>query len=78
MEAEIFLEKLRSSIERQRELVQFAQEGKFDKSLCFLSPEAARVSFGLGIEHVVCSDSPHAWAPCKLVVPLSSSSSLHT
>jgi predicted glycosyltransferase len=65
------LEKLRSSIERQRELVQFVHEGKFGKSLCFLSPEAARVSFGLGIEHYVCSDSPHAWAPCRLAVPLS-------
>ena len=65
------LEKLRSSIERQRELVGFLSKQKFDLSLSYLSPEAARVSFGLGIKHYVSSDSPHAWAPCRLAVPLS-------
>ena len=65
------LGKLRSSIERQKELVEFVSRGKFDMSLSYLSPEAARVSFGLGMKHYICSDSPHAWAPCKLAAPLS-------
>jgi uncharacterized protein len=67
------LQKLRASIERQNELISFVSKNSFDSSLCFLSPEAARVSFGLGLTHHVCSDSPHANAPCRLAVPLSSS-----
>lgn len=65
-------EKLRASIERQKLLASFA-ESNFDFSFSFLSPEAARVSFGLGLKHYSCSDSPHASAPSRLVVPLSRS-----
>ena len=64
-------EKLRASVERQRLLIPFVSKSDFDYSLCFLSPEASRVSFGLGIKHYVCSDSPHANAPSRLSVPLS-------
>ena len=64
-------EKLVASVARESDLIEFASETKFDYSFSFLSPEAARVSFGLGIPHILCSDSPHAWAPSKLVVPLS-------
>ncbi len=63
-------EKLRASIERQNLLIKFAQSN-FDFSFSFLSPETARVSFGLGMKHYACSDSPHANAPSRLVVPLS-------
>lgn len=63
-------EKLRASIERQNLLLRFA-ESEFDFSFSFLSPEAARVSFGLAVKHYVCSDSPHSNAPSRLVVPLS-------
>ncbi len=68
----LLVEKLKSSIERQRELVEFVSENDFDLSLSYLSPEAARVSFGLGIKHYVASDSPHSNAPSRLAVPLSS------
>ena len=64
-------EKLRASVERQKLLIPLASKSSFDYSLCFLSPEAARVSFGLGIKHYVCSDSPHANAPSRLAIPLS-------
>jgi predicted glycosyltransferase len=62
--------KLTASIERMRDLVPFVMENGFDTSLSFISPEAARVSFGLGLKHFICSDSPHAVAPSKLAVPL--------
>jgi uncharacterized protein len=64
-------EKLRASVERQRQLIPFVSKSGFDYSLCFLSPEASRVSFGLGIKHYICSDSPHSNAPSRLCVPLS-------
>lgn len=64
------VEKLRSSVQRTEELISFAK-GEFDYSLSYLSPEAARVGFGLGLKHYVCSDSPHSNAPCRLAVPLS-------
>ncbi len=64
-------DKLRASVEREKLLIQFASHSSFDYSLSFLSPEAARVSFGLGLTHYLCSDSPHANAPSRLAVPLS-------
>jgi uncharacterized protein len=66
-------EKLRASIARQSELVSFATKNDFDASFSYISPEAARVSFGLGIPHYICSDSPHSNAPSRLAVPLSES-----
>lgn len=66
------LQKLRASVSRENELIDFATKGQFDLSFSFISPEAARVSFGLGISHYICSDSPHARAPSRLAVPLSS------
>ena len=65
-------EKLLASVEREKLLIPFVSRSDFDYSLCFLSPEAARVSFGLGMRHYICSDSPHANAPSRLAVPLSS------
>lgn len=64
------LGKLKASIERMDELVPFVLRENPDCSFSFISPEAARVSFGLGIAHFISSDSPHAQAPCKLAVPL--------
>jgi uncharacterized protein len=64
------IEKLRASIQRQQLLIPFVSENSIDFSLSFISPEAARVSFGLGMRHFICSDSPHATAPCRLAVPL--------
>jgi len=63
-------EKLRASVEREELLIPLVKSS-FDFSLSFLSPEAARVAFGLGMKHYICSDSPHANAPSRLCVPLS-------
>jgi len=65
------ISKLKASVERENELISFAQDSDFDSSFSFISPEAARVSFGLGLPHFISSDSPHASAPSKLAVPLS-------
>ncbi|MHB1907396.1 MAG: DUF354 domain-containing protein [Nitrososphaerales archaeon] len=62
--------KLRASIERMESLASFASIGNYDASFSFISPEASRVSFGLGIKHYVCSDSPHASAASRLTIPL--------
>jgi predicted glycosyltransferase len=66
-------EKLKASLEREIELYNYVKEHDFDCSLSFISPEAARVSFGLGIPHYISSDSPHAKAACRLAVPLARS-----
>jgi hypothetical protein len=41
-----------------------------DIVISFCSPEAARISFGLGIKHVAFCDSPHADAVMRLTLPL--------
>jgi uncharacterized protein len=65
--------KLVASIDRMHALVPYVTSLRPDSSISFISPEAARVSFGLGLPHFICSDSPHAVAPCKLAIPLSRS-----
>jgi predicted glycosyltransferase len=67
------IEKLRASVDRQKDLIPFVKKSDFDLSLSYISPEAARVSFGIGLKHFICSDSPHASAPSRLAVPLCSS-----
>ncbi|MGI0084413.1 MAG: DUF354 domain-containing protein, partial [Nitrososphaerales archaeon] len=64
------LEKLMASVERERELASFVLKNAFDASFSYISPEAARISFGIGLCHYICSDSPHASAPARLAVPL--------
>ena len=41
-----------------------------DLVISYGSPEAARISFGLGIKHIMFCDSPHANAVMKLTLPL--------
>ena len=41
-----------------------------DLAVSFSSPEASRVSFGLGVDHIGFNDSPHAEAVARLSVPL--------
>ena len=41
-----------------------------DIVISFCSPEAARISFGLGIKHIAFCDSPHAEAVMRLTIPL--------
>ncbi len=65
-------EKLVQSVRRMLELSNLINDLKPDVSISFGSPEAARVSFGLGIPHLLICDSPHSIFVCKLTVPLSS------
>ncbi|MDA4130077.1 MAG: DUF354 domain-containing protein [Thaumarchaeota archaeon] len=67
------IDKLSASIDRQKDLIPFVRKSDFDLSFSFISPEAARVSFGIGLKHFICSDSPHATAPSRLAVPLCTS-----
>ncbi len=63
-------EKLSASTERAFLLSSIINSFNPDLTVSFSSPEAARVSFGLGIKHYVFNDSPHATAVAKLTIPL--------
>jgi len=63
--------KLLASISRMKKLIRIVEEEKPDLAISFTSPDAARVSYGLGIKHVSVSDTPHAEAASKLSIPLS-------
>jgi hypothetical protein len=62
--------KLRASIDRMEKLSRKIDNFSPDIVISFCSPEAARVSFGLGIKHVAFCDSPHASAVMRLTLPL--------
>ena len=62
--------KLKASIERIEKLSKKINKFKPDVVISFGSPEAARISFGLGIKHVMFCDSPHANAVMRLTLPL--------
>ena len=62
--------KLKASIERIEKLSKKIMKFKPDLVISFGSPEAARISFGLGIKHVMFCDSPHANAVMRLTLPL--------
>ena len=64
-------DKLISSLRRSLELVDIVLEKEPDIAISFTSPDATRVSFGLGIPHIACSDTPHADAVSRLSLPLS-------
>jgi hypothetical protein len=63
-------DKLNASLQRTLLLTDRIQRFKPDLTISFCSPEAARVSFGLGIRHIAFCDSPHAEAVMRLSVPL--------
>jgi hypothetical protein len=63
--------KLLASTRRIQELVHVFEEYSPDLTIAHSSPEMARASYGLGIPHVLMSDSPHAEAVARLTVPLS-------
>ena len=72
-------EKLRASASRVARLQRFIEGyggsgssngGGADLTISFCSPEAARVSYGLGINHVAFFDSPHIIPQMRLAVPL--------
>jgi len=62
--------KLDSSIQRMDHLLDAIVKFSPDLTVSFCSPEAARISYGIGIKHVAFSDSPHAEAVMRLSVPL--------
>ena len=63
-------DKLNASLHRSKSLSLRIKQFSPDIAVSFCSPEAARVSYGLGISHICFSDSPHATAVMRLVVPL--------
>jgi len=63
-------DKLKASIERIEKLTKKIKKFEPDVVISFGSPEAARISFGLGIKHIMFCDSPHANAVMKLTLPL--------
>lgn len=64
-------DKLRASIERMKELLDYIVDWRPDLAISFTSPEASRIAFGLGIPHYSVSDSPHSIFVSKLALPLS-------
>lgn len=63
-------QKLEASLARAGALLGIVRDFKPDVTVSFCSPEASRISFGLGIPHIAFCDSPHAEATCRLSVPL--------
>ena len=64
------ISKLKASVERIEKLIKMIKKFGPDLVISFGSPEAARISFGLGIKHIMFCDSPHANAVMKLTLPL--------
>lgn len=62
--------KLSSSIIRMGKLLDEVIKFAPELTVSFCSPEAARISYGIGIKHFAFSDSPHAEAVMRLSVPL--------
>ncbi|QLH02177.1 lipid-A-disaccharide synthase [Nitrosopumilus cobalaminigenes] len=62
--------KLKASIDRMEKLSKKIKTFSPDIAISFCSPEAARISFGLGIKHIAFCDSPHANAVMRLTLPL--------
>jgi predicted glycosyltransferase len=63
-------DKLNASLHRTKLLSIRIKKFSPDITISFCSPEAARVSYGLSIPHICFSDSPHATAVMRLVIPL--------
>jgi len=62
--------KLRASVERARELLPHILEAGPDAAMSSGSPEASRIAYGLGIPHVLASDTPESPVN-KLAAPVS-------
>ena len=63
-------EKLKASLDRMSALTKTIRKFSPDITVSFCSPEASRISFGLGIKHIAFCDSPHAEAVMKITIPL--------
>jgi len=62
--------KLNASLHRTKLLSIRIKKFSPDITISFCSPEAARVSYGLNIDHICFSDSPLANSVMRLVIPL--------
>ena len=62
--------KLYASAKRIQELAPLVKKFSPDLAISFCTPEASRISFGLGIDHIAFSNTPTAHAVLKLSIPL--------
>ncbi len=62
--------KLKASLKRTFYLLNIIEKFSPDLTVSFCSPEAARISYGLGIKHIAFCDAPHAEAVMILSIPL--------
>ena len=62
--------KLSESINRMSSLSKLIYKESPDIAISFCSPEASRVSYGLGIKHIAFCNAPHSEAVMKLSLPL--------
>jgi predicted glycosyltransferase len=63
-------EKLKVSIDRMHNLFQKVKKFSPDTTISFCSPEASRISFGMGIKHIAFCNAPHSEAVMRLSLPL--------
>ncbi len=62
--------KLKADILRMKKLMPIVEGFEPELTISFCSPEAARISFGLGIRHIAFCDSSHAEVVMRLTLPL--------
>jgi predicted glycosyltransferase len=62
--------KLLANIDRMNSLFKIIQKFKPELTLSFCSPDASRMSFGLGIKHIAFCNSPHHDKVMRLTIPL--------
>ena len=64
------LGKLEASLQRMKRLTAMISEFSPDLTVSFCSPEAARVSYGLGFYHAAFNDAPHHDVGMRLTLPM--------
>ena len=62
--------KLNASLTRMHRLLSIVKKFNPELTVSFCSPEASRISYGLGVKHVAFCDSPHAEAVMRLSLPI--------
>jgi predicted glycosyltransferase len=62
--------KLNASLTRMQRLLSIVKKFNPELTVSFCSPEASRISYGLGVKHIAFCDSPHAEAVMRLSLPI--------
>ena len=62
--------KLEASLQRCTMLSKIIHRFAPDLTISFCSPDASRISYGLGIRHIAFTDAPHSTAALRLSIPL--------